>query len=117
VLTHDRESWECALLTGTQAPVDALLDSVGGQDVEDAGRRVLLRKEGVFVTVVGPERFIGDHFLGWSGVLTFRESEAFVLRTTWKLAHPSPILSSFGNMFRYHKSSLLIGAFRSLGTR
>jgi hypothetical protein len=41
---------------------------VGGHDIEDAARRVL-RKQGVFVTVVGPERFIGDRPLGWAGVL------------------------------------------------
>ena len=26
-------------------------------------------RDGIFVTVVGPERFIGDRALGWSGVL------------------------------------------------
>ncbi len=29
----------------------------------------MLGPEGIFVTVVGPERFIGDHALGWLRVL------------------------------------------------
>ncbi len=45
-----------------------MLDTVGGRDVEEAARRVL-RKDGLFVTVVGPERFIGDRPLGWPGIL------------------------------------------------
>ncbi|MGH9643476.1 MAG: zinc-binding dehydrogenase [Terriglobales bacterium] len=69
VLAYDGEPWDRTLVARGEAAVDRVLDLVGGCDVEEAGRRVL-RKEGVFVTVVGPERFIGDHALGWSGVLT-----------------------------------------------
>ena len=69
VLAYDSGPWERTLLAGPEALVDGVLDVVGGRDTEDAGRRVL-RKEGVFVTVVGPERFIGDHALGWSGIVT-----------------------------------------------
>ena len=45
-----------------------MLDLIGGRDIEEAGRRVL-GTDGIFVTVVGPERFIGDRPLGWLGVL------------------------------------------------
>ena len=45
-----------------------MLDLVGGRDIEEAARRVL-GTDGIFVTVVGPERFIGDRALGWAGVL------------------------------------------------
>jgi alcohol dehydrogenase len=69
VLAYDRGPWDRALIARRVAPADAVLDLVGGPDVEDAGRRVL-SKEGFFVTVVGPERFIGDRALGWFGVAT-----------------------------------------------
>ena len=79
VLAHDSgEAWDRALLARRVAPVNAVLDLVGGRDVEDAGQRVL-RKEGVFVTIVGPERFIGDHPLGWSGIVTV------LARVVWRI--------------------------------
>lgn len=56
VLTHDAGPWDRALLARKLAPLDAVLDFVGGRDVEQAAQRIR-RKEGVFVTVVGPERF------------------------------------------------------------
>jgi NADPH:quinone reductase-like Zn-dependent oxidoreductase len=65
---YRREAWDRALKAADSKPVDAVLDFAGGRDVEQAGRRLLAR-EGKFVTVVGPERFVGDHALGWSGVL------------------------------------------------
>jgi NADPH:quinone reductase-like Zn-dependent oxidoreductase len=68
VLDYHDERWDRTLVSKEEAPVDGVLDLVGGSDIEQAGRRVL-REEGVFVTVVGPERFIGDRSLGWSGVL------------------------------------------------
>ena len=67
VLDYRGEPWDRALSTNG-ASVDGVLDAVGGRDVEEAGRRAL-KRGGVFVTVVGPERFIGDRALGWSGVL------------------------------------------------
>ena len=70
VLAHDSGGpWDRTLLASGVAPLNAVLDLVGGRDVEDAGQRIL-RKDGVFVTVVGPERFIGDHPLGWSAIVT-----------------------------------------------
>lgn len=67
VLDYRGEPWDRTLST-KGASVDGVLDAVGGHDVEEAGRRVLERS-GAFVTVVGPERFIGDKALGWRGVL------------------------------------------------
>jgi NADPH:quinone reductase-like Zn-dependent oxidoreductase len=66
-LAHNGAPWD-RVLRDKNKRVDRVLDLVGGKDIEDAGRRLLSRK-GIFVTVVGPERFIGDHPLGWMGVV------------------------------------------------
>jgi NADPH:quinone reductase-like Zn-dependent oxidoreductase len=68
VLDYNSGPWDRMLRAKKGAPIDGVLDVVGGRDVEAAGRRAL-GPEGTFVTVVGPERFIGDHPLGWAGVL------------------------------------------------
>jgi NADPH:quinone reductase-like Zn-dependent oxidoreductase len=68
VIPYDGPPWEDVLLGSGRSGCDAVLDLVGGEDVERAGRRVLGRR-GRFVTVVGPVRFIGDRRLGWLGVL------------------------------------------------
>lgn len=65
VLEYDSGPWDLAL---QGMKIDRVLDTIGGRDIEASGRRVLGR-DGVFVTVVGPERFIGDHTLGWIGVV------------------------------------------------
>ncbi len=67
VLDYHGEPWDRALRS-SRARIDGVLDLVGGRDIEEAARRVL-NTDGVFVTVVGPERFIGDRALGWAGVL------------------------------------------------
>jgi NADPH:quinone reductase-like Zn-dependent oxidoreductase len=59
--------WDRALTT-KGLHIDRLLDTVGGRDVETSARRVL-GNDGIFVTIVGPQRFIGDRPLGWFGVL------------------------------------------------
>ena len=62
--------------------------------MEASGRRILAR-EGFFVTVVGPERFIGDHALGWMGVLKilarigYRIAASRLLGPRYILAGPS----------------------------
>jgi NADPH:quinone reductase-like Zn-dependent oxidoreductase len=68
VIPYDGPPWENVLLRSGHSRCDAVLDLVGGEDVERAGRRVLGRR-GRFVTVVGPVRFIGDRPLGWTGLL------------------------------------------------
>jgi NADPH:quinone reductase-like Zn-dependent oxidoreductase len=68
VLDYKEEVWDRALLNKTKTQIDGVLDFVGARQVEEAGRRVL-RRDGIFVTVVGPKRFIGDRSLGWRGVL------------------------------------------------
>jgi NADPH:quinone reductase-like Zn-dependent oxidoreductase len=67
VVDHNGEPWDGKVRAGG-APIDRVLDLVGGRDIEQAGRH-LLGRNGAFVTVVGPERFIGDRALGWPGVL------------------------------------------------
>ncbi|MBZ5606204.1 MAG: NADP-dependent oxidoreductase [Acidobacteriia bacterium] len=64
VLDYKTQPWEREISTH----IDGVLDLVGGGDVEHAGRSVLDR-DGIFVTVVGPERFIGDRPLGWTGIV------------------------------------------------
>jgi NADPH:quinone reductase-like Zn-dependent oxidoreductase len=68
VLNHSGEPWDRALQAQGAAPVDRVLDLVGGRDIEEAGRRVL-NSNGAFVTIVGPERFIGDRAHGWLSIL------------------------------------------------
>jgi NADPH:quinone reductase-like Zn-dependent oxidoreductase len=68
VLDYNRGPWDQTLRDQGRAPVDRVLDVVGGRDTEQMGRSVL-RRDGIFVTVVGPERFIGDRALGWSRIL------------------------------------------------
>jgi len=69
VLGYHDEPWERQITRRGRAPIDRVLDVVGGGDVEVAARRVL-GADGAFVTVVGPEHFIGDRGLGWIGVLS-----------------------------------------------
>ncbi|HEX4487863.1 MAG TPA: NADP-dependent oxidoreductase, partial [Terriglobales bacterium] len=51
VVDYKKEAWDCALLNRTKTQIDGVLDFVGGRQVEEAGRRVL-RRDGIFVTVV-----------------------------------------------------------------
>ncbi len=94
VLAYDSGPWERALLARREAPVDGVVDLVGGRDIEDAAQRVL-RKEGTFVTVVGPERFIGDHALGWSGVVSILARVAFRIVSS-RIRGPRYILTGPG---------------------
>jgi NADPH:quinone reductase-like Zn-dependent oxidoreductase len=94
VLAHDSGPWDHALLARRESPVDGVLDFVGGRDVEDAGRRVL-RKDGVFVTVVGPERFVGDRALGWSGVVAILARVAYRIVSS-RIRGPRYILTGPG---------------------
>ena len=66
-LDYHGEPWDRAI-EARGVRIDRVLDLVGGNDVEQAARRVL-STDGIFVTVVGPERFIGDRALGWTGAL------------------------------------------------
>jgi NADPH:quinone reductase-like Zn-dependent oxidoreductase len=68
VLDYSQGPWDQALQSRGVTRVDRIFDVVGGSDTERMGRQVL-EKDGIFVTVVGPERFIGDRPLGWTGVL------------------------------------------------
>jgi len=67
VVDYSSGPWDVTLREQERAPVDGVLDMVGGRDAEEMGRRVL-KKDGVFASVVGPVRFIGDQPLGWSAI-------------------------------------------------
>lgn len=43
---------------------DVVVDCVGGRDVEAQARKVL-RAAGAFLTICGPERYVGEKRLGW----------------------------------------------------
>lgn len=49
------------------ARMDAVIDCVGGKDVEMQGMRVL-EKTGRFVTLCGPEKYIGERRMGKMGI-------------------------------------------------
>ncbi len=68
VLDYTQGPWDQQLQSKASLPVDRVLDVVGGKDTEQMGTRVLNR-DGIFVTVVGPERFIGDQPLPWTKIL------------------------------------------------
>jgi NADPH:quinone reductase-like Zn-dependent oxidoreductase len=64
VLDYKQGPWDEALRAEGITRVDRVLDVVGGRDTERMGRSVL-GTDGIFASVVGPERFIGDEPLGW----------------------------------------------------
>ena len=68
VLDYNSGPWDRTLRAEGVSNIEGVLDVVGGRDIEAAGRRAL-GLDGTFVTVVGPERFIGDRPLGWAGVI------------------------------------------------
>jgi alcohol dehydrogenase len=78
VFDYRGEAWDRQIEAMRLGRIDGVLDLVGGSDIETAGRRVL-RTDAAFVTVVGPERFIGDRALGWTGVL------AVLARVAWRM--------------------------------
>ncbi len=47
--------------------VDAVIDCIGGKDTEQQGCSIL-KKSGRFVTLCGPQKYIGEHHVGKAGV-------------------------------------------------
>ena len=68
VLDYRLGKWDDLLRAKGISSVDRVLDLVGGRDNETMGLQVL-PTAGLFVTVVGPERFVGDRPLAWAGIL------------------------------------------------
>ncbi len=95
VLDYSRGSWDSELRSKGFAPVDRVLDLVGGVDTERMGRAIL-KRAGTFVTVVGPVRFIGDHPLGWAKILAnfahigYRIVSSYLRGPRYILAGPGP---------------------------
>ena len=74
--------------------VDAVLDCVGGRDVEQQALLVL-KKQGRFTTIVGPHRFIGETRIGLSGIagmLAYMSRRALLS----KLSGPRYCMAGFG---------------------
>ena len=74
---------------------DVVIDCVGGRDVEQQGM-LALKKQGRFVTLVGPHRFIGEMFIGMSGILVMA---GYIIRKVLlsKLSGPRYILAGAGS--------------------
>ena len=75
---------------------DVVIDCVGGRDVEQQGHACALKKQGRFVTLVGPHRFIGETFIGMSGILVMA---GYIIRKILlsKLSGPRYILAGAGS--------------------
>lgn len=75
--------------------VDVVIDCVGGRDVEQQALRVL-KKQGRFVSLVGPHRFIGETRIGMSGIAGML---GYVIRRVLlsKLSGPRYILAGVGS--------------------
>ena len=74
---------------------DVVIDCIGGRDVEEQAFRVL-KNQGRFVTLVGPPRFIGETFLGRSGILVMA---GYIIRKILlsKFSGPRYILAGAGS--------------------
>jgi NADPH:quinone reductase-like Zn-dependent oxidoreductase len=86
--------WDRQLRAEGESPVDRVVDAVGGRDTEQMARRTL-KREGIFVTVVGPEPFIGDRPLGWGAVLAILTRVGY-RATVSRLRGPRYILTGPG---------------------
>ncbi len=75
--------------------VDVVIDCVGGLDTEQQGLLVL-KKQGRFVTLVGPHRFIGETRLGKLGIVGML---AYVIRRSLlsRLSGPRYLMSGIGS--------------------
>jgi len=51
-----------------ESKVDFVIDLVGGKEIEHNAIKVL-KKNGEFKTIVGSVRYMGDHHLGWFGIV------------------------------------------------
>jgi len=95
VLNYRGGPWDRALDEAGKTHIDRVLDTVGGRGTEQMGRRVLNR-DGIFATVVGPERFIGDRALGWGRILAilariaYRTVASFFHGPRYVLTGPGP---------------------------
>jgi NADPH:quinone reductase-like Zn-dependent oxidoreductase len=67
VCDYSRQNFADAAISDG-AKFDAAVDYVGGRYIEDKAFRVL-RKTGIFATVVGPVKFIGRERLSWPDVI------------------------------------------------
>jgi len=74
---------------------DVVIDCVGGRDVEQQGL-LILKKQGRFVSLVGPHRFIGETRIGISGIVSMM---GYVIRRVLlsKLSGPRYILAGVGS--------------------
>jgi len=95
VIDYHGDPWDRTLRSRGEERIDRVLDVVGGRDNEEAGRR-MLGTDGIFVTVVGPERFIGDRALSWVEVLAvlahvgYRIVSSRIRGPRYVLAGPGP---------------------------
>jgi len=77
------------------ARFDAVIDCVGGRDVEQQAL-LILKKQGRFVSLVGPHRFIGEKRIGIPGILTMT---GYIVRRILlsRLSGPRYIMAGVGS--------------------
>lgn len=63
----DYTSTSFAEVLKNKIKLDLVVDLVGGKEIEMNAMKVL-KKSGIFATVVGPVQYIGDTYLGWIGL-------------------------------------------------
>ncbi len=80
VVDYKQQDFADAFTTST-SKYDAIFDCVGGQEIEDLAFRSL-RKSGVFITVVGPKRHVGEEKLSWPSVLKIMAHIGWRMMTT-----------------------------------
>ena len=64
----DYTSTSFAEVLKNKTKLDLVVDLVGGKEIEMNAMKVL-KKNGIFATVVGPVQYIGDTYLGWIGLV------------------------------------------------
>lgn len=94
VIDYSHGPWDQTLRQTGVARVDRVFDAVGGADTQQMGCRVL-GKNGIFVTVVGPERFIGDRRLPVHRILAILAGVTFRMLAS-RLRGPRYVLTGPG---------------------
>ena len=93
-----------------QMSIDAVIDCVGGRDTERQARTVL-GAAGRFVTLCGPEQYVGESRLGRTGVA--RMMAYVVWRTLWsRIRGPRYVLGGMGRSLAPLRDLVLANGIR-----
>ena len=95
VVDYSQGPWDTALRSHGEGLFDGVLDCAGGTPIERMALQVL-KRDGEFVTVVGPEQFIGDRQLSSAGILAlmvrigYRMLRSMIVGPRYVLTGPGP---------------------------